>query len=327
MSNRGFHCAPDEVMELSISPETAQRSDQRISKDRSNYLISLVQRYSQGPNQSIRNWISALTIVGVLAYGWSIREEGALTPEEGTGYYLGIVGGAMMLVLLLYPLRKRLRSLAWLGRVPWWFRMHMLLGILGPILVLFHANFHLGSTNSTVALFSMLTVAMSGLIGRFLYARVHHGLYGRKAVVNEILQDADKFKELVGEDAAGLASLGEALQAYEQRVCGHQSDVISSLYTAFTIKLGEAAMRRRLTRRLRDVINQNGKVYRWGRRERRRRYSEASAHLSNYFLAVRKAAQFGFYERLFALWHVLHLPLFFFLVLTACIHVVAVHLY
>ncbi len=43
--------------------------------------------------------------------------------------------------------------------------------------------------------------------------------------------------------------------------------------------------------------------------------------------AVRKAAAFAFYERLFALWHVLHLPLFILLILAAIIHVVAVHFY
>ena len=43
--------------------------------------------------------------------------------------------------------------------------------------------------------------------------------------------------------------------------------------------------------------------------------------------AVKKAAAFALYERLFGLWHVLHLPLFVILVLAAGIHVVAAHLF
>jgi hypothetical protein len=43
--------------------------------------------------------------------------------------------------------------------------------------------------------------------------------------------------------------------------------------------------------------------------------------------AVRKAAAFEFYDRLFGLWHVLHLPLFIILIFAASIHVVAAHLY
>ena len=43
--------------------------------------------------------------------------------------------------------------------------------------------------------------------------------------------------------------------------------------------------------------------------------------------ASRQVAEFGIYERLFSLWHVLHLPLFFMLLVTGIVHVVAVHVY
>jgi hypothetical protein len=42
---------------------------------------------------------------------------------------------------------------------------------------------------------------------------------------------------------------------------------------------------------------------------------------------VRRVAGFAFYERLFGLWHVLHVPLFVMLLVTAVAHVVAVHRY
>ena len=37
--------------------------------------------------------------------------------------------------------------------------------------------------------------------------------------------------------------------------------------------------------------------------------------------------EFESYERLFSLWHVLHLPLFFMLLIAGIVHVVAVHVY
>ena len=43
--------------------------------------------------------------------------------------------------------------------------------------------------------------------------------------------------------------------------------------------------------------------------------------------AAQQAAQFSTYERLFSLWHVVHLPFLCMLVITAIIHVVAVHVY
>ena len=94
--------------------------------------------------------IFGTTIAVALYVGWIDRDEGHLTPETGTGYWLGIVGASMMLLLLFYPLRKRFRILRHLGKIPDWFRLHMVLGILGPTLILFHGNFKLGSLNSNV---------------------------------------------------------------------------------------------------------------------------------------------------------------------------------
>jgi hypothetical protein len=38
-------------------------------------------------------------------------------------------------------------------------------------------------------------------------------------------------------------------------------------------------------------------------------------------------AEFESYERLFSVWHALHLPLIFMLLLAASVHIVAVHVY
>ena len=43
--------------------------------------------------------------------------------------------------------------------------------------------------------------------------------------------------------------------------------------------------------------------------------------------ATRRVAEFESYERLFSLWHVLHLPLFFLLLVAGIVHVIAVHVY
>jgi hypothetical protein len=60
----------------------------------------------------------------------------------------------------------------------------------------------------------------------------------------------------------------------------------------------------------------------------RARHRAAIADLVRLHLAaVRKAAAFEFYDRLFGLWHVLHLPLFIILIFAAGIHVVAAHLF
>jgi hypothetical protein len=118
-------------------------------------------------------------VTALLCLGWYLPTERYITPKRGLGYAFGIVGGSLMLLLFLYSARKRIRGPRILGSTAAWFRFHMVLGILGPLCILYHSNFALGAV-SNVALFCMLTVAGSGLTGRYIYARIHHGLYGSK---------------------------------------------------------------------------------------------------------------------------------------------------
>ena len=43
--------------------------------------------------------------------------------------------------------------------------------------------------------------------------------------------------------------------------------------------------------------------------------------------ATRQVAEFESYEKLFSLWHMLHLPLFFLLLVAGIVHVISVHVY
>ncbi|MGC1458031.1 MAG: hypothetical protein WA825_07115, partial [Steroidobacteraceae bacterium] len=91
-------------------------------------------------------------VVAALVYlGSHAHLERYISPQYGLGYALGITGGSMMLALLIYSARKRAAWLRWMGSIPAWFQIHMVLGVAGPLLVLFHANFSLGATNSNVA--------------------------------------------------------------------------------------------------------------------------------------------------------------------------------
>src|SRR6185295_6123670 len=121
----------------------------------------------------------------VLLVGWLNRDVRAWRAGDAFGYSLGVVALACMLLLLMYPLRKRLRFLSFLGATKHWFRTHMILGTSGPLLALYHCNFTIGSFNSRVALVSALLVACSGFIGRYIYSKIHVGLYGRRTDLKE----------------------------------------------------------------------------------------------------------------------------------------------
>jgi hypothetical protein len=266
-------------------------------------------------------------IAVTLFIGWCNREEGHLTPATGTGYWLGIAGASAMLVLLLYPLRKRMNSLRHLGSVGGWFRLHMMLGIVGPALILFHSNFKLGALNSNVALIAMLTVAASGLIGRYLYGRIHLGLYGRRAEIEELLADVDELKNAIEGGLLLPDDLYAALDAYAARALAGRRGATSSLLALLGLRLRWRSERARLVRETERHVRVAGKELRWSWRLTRKRSRNIRELLGRFFAAVNKAAAFAFYERLFALWHILHVPFFILLVLTAIVHVVAVHLY
>jgi hypothetical protein len=269
----------------------------------------------------------AAAIAVPLFIGWYNREEGHLTPATGTGYWLGIAGASAMVLLLLYPLRKRMNSLRRLGSVGGWFRLHMMLGIVGPALILIHSNFKLGALNSNVALVAMLTVAASGLIGRYLYRRIHFGLYGRRAEIEELLADVDDLKNPIEGGLLLPDDLYAALEAYAARALAGRSGAASSLLALLGLRLRGRSKRARLMRETEQHVRVAGKEHRWSWRVTRKRSRNVRELLGRFFEAVNKAAAFAFYERLFALWHVLHVPFFILLVLTAIVHVFAVHLY
>ena len=263
----------------------------------------------------------------LLYRGWQLRTEHYITAERGIGYALGIIGGVMMLALLLYPLRKNLRAIRNWGPIRYWFRTHMVLGVLGPSLILFHANFGLGSLNSNVALACMVLVASSGIIGRFFYTRIHYGLYGRRASLQEL-------GDIAGYSRGHLSWLSEAseeftahLQAIEEMALSSAPGLFHSIGRWTRYATTAWWHRWRLRRVMTSALHQTAIAEQWDRRTRRKQHRQALSYLNTYFQATHKVLEFNFYERLFALWHVIHLPFFLMMLLSGIVHVVAVHMY
>jgi hypothetical protein len=252
-----------------------------------------------------------------LAAGYWLRDEAYLVPERGLGYALGIVGLVLMALLLTYSLRKRVRALRALGRIRYWFEIHMLFGILGPVAILFHANFQVRSVNAGVALVAMLVVAGSGFVGRFAYARVHRGLFGQRETLAEVSKRAEESRS--GLHAALRASPGveECVREFEARALARSSSALGQLVLALALGHRTRATMRRARRLLRALPPGALALP---------PYAVARA-LRRHLALVRRVAEFGFYERVLALWHALHVPLCVVLFTAAVVHVIAVNLY
>lgn len=284
-------------------------------------LSSSLLRIAASPFQLLYSHFFTLCMIAILYFGWMHREDNYLSAETGTGYLLGIVGGSLMIILLLYPLSKRVALLRRMVPIRYWFGIHMLFGIIGPVMILFHSNFQLGSTNSSIALICMLLVAGSGLVGRYIYTHIHHGLYGSRITLKELQQETEhNHSELLAMYAMD-ETLNEDLKNMESKALHPYTGLMTSLL--HVIHLAVNAQRLKI-----KVMNLVKNSYEENQAEKTEPDSSIVVNSVNrYTLALRRAAAFRVYERLFSLWHILHLPLFIMMVITAIIHIFAVHMY
>lgn len=267
----------------------------------------------------------AATAVLLIA-GFFLPTERYISPREGLGYALGIIGGSLMLVLLLYPARKRLPWLGFLGSIKAWFTAHMALGIVGPLFILYHSNFSLGATNSNAALIAMLLVSGSGVIGRYFYTRVYDGLSERRHTRNELQAAANELRQKVA-GTAFVPNLLTQLDAAEERLlaCGRgpHGVLTKPVYVSALMFTERWRLTRAAIRELR-VAAKGSRVL----AQQHRHFSRTiRRYVAKRLETARDVAEFESYEHLFSLWHWLHVPLFFILLVAGIVHVFAVHIY
>lgn len=267
-----------------------------------------------------------LSIFVLIYVGWKNKELSNLTPESGTGYWLGIIGGSLMLILLLYPLRKKVRFFNMFGKIKYWFKMHMLLGVFGPVAILFHANFSLGSTNSNVAFFSMVIVASSGLVGRYLYAKIHHGLYGRKANLKELRKTLKESKSHLGSHFKLTSNVVNKIKSSERLLLRNRNIVWASLVWPI-IFIRTAWSKRSIRKSINKAYSGAAQAKGWDKKMVHSLSRDTNNEVQPYIDGLYNMYGFRVFESLFSLWHFLHLPLFFMLVFTGILHVIVVHSY
>jgi hypothetical protein len=213
------------------------------------------------------------------------------------------------------------------GATRHWFRIHMIFGVLGPVLILYHCNFTPGSLNSNVALICTLLVAASGILGRYLYTKIHVDLDGHKATLRELSEKARLTAEQQRRTSALVPELIERMTAFDSLVltppASFAATVSLPLRLAFQTRWETLKLTWFARRQLRARARKSPAIA----AQRRRLERVITSFIREHLRRVRRVAELGSYERLFALWHVFHLPFFYMLVITALIHVLAVHMY
>jgi hypothetical protein len=261
-----------------------------------------------------------------LLAGYYLPLQQWLTPERGVGYALGIIGGSMMLLLALYPARKRMSVLTFMGGVPFWFRTHMVLGIVGPLLILFHSTFSLGAMNSNVALICMLLVSGSGIVGRYFYTRVYDQLLGRQATLEEVRERA----ELLHKQNSAVKVLPQLLATIdneERRLLAASQGAWRAILHPLTAGIRAVLARRRLRTTIHHLVVLAARETPAIAPQAGRLYQVAYSYACRRLDAQRRVAEYRMYAGLFSGWHLFHVPLYFMLIMAGIVHVIAVNVY
>ena len=270
-----------------------------------------------------------IVATSLLLLAWAVWHDGLYTSGSDFGYWLGVVGGSLMLVLLIYPLRKRFRVLAVLGPLKHWFRFHLVAGIVGPLIVLFHSTFHIGSFNAAIALVSMLLVVASGLVGRFLYRKIHHGLFGSRATVTELQRSLEQQLTALQAALTELPVVEREIGRFSALVSLQPEGRWQHCWHFVSLGWKRYMAGHRVHRAIAGYDRYSGgsNVGEGAGMHTRAHLQTLAQTIDDTLKAVQRTAQFSTYEKLFSLWHVVHIPFLCMLVVTAIVHVLAVHAY
>jgi hypothetical protein len=285
-------------------------------------------RLSQAPKDY--GWTLFLIVITVLMVaGFFISHDDLYKAGDNIGYNIGLVGGIMMLTLLIYPVRKRIGFMRNWGILPKWFKWHMVFGVLGPALIVFHSTFVLRSVNAGVAMVCMLLVSGSGIFGRFFYTKIHNGLYGRNTSFTQLQEDLNGSGDVKSVLNFAPEIQRKLIEFHDYAMKSSKGGKLS-VWNFLTLGVRVQWLTRTLVIELEDLMYTDANEKQWNDAQMKRLdelFFQNERFIRNYLTTVQDLAQFSTYEKLFSLWHIFHVPLVYMLVFSAIWHVISVHKY
>ena len=147
------------------------------------------------------------------------------------GLSAGAVGTGLMVLNLSYLVRKRLLNLKWLGSLRSWMSFHVLTGLVGPALIVFHTAFAPQSSLGILSFAAMLVVVGAGVLGRYIYGQVPRSLEGRELELVEARQRLEIYrKSLLQLEVSSSLLESEAQPAVPEEAGGLLTTLVRVLY-------------------------------------------------------------------------------------------------
>jgi hypothetical protein len=165
------------------------------------------------------------------------------------------------------------------------------------------------------------------LVGRFIFQRINRGLHGEQTSRQDLMRKAGMDREDAHSRLAFAPTVEQRLKDFEQRELEPHAGLLHLVRAVVWLPWLQLKTYRQCVRELDTLMPRMAKSQGWTRDDLRRRRKKARQMVGRYLESVVRVAQFSSYSFLFSLWHVAHIPFVYVLVLTALIHVYAVHAY
>ncbi len=218
------------------------------------------------------------------------------------GHGLGIIGSFLIVFgVFSYMLRKRLRIFSRIGVLKHWLEFHIFLCTLGPFLILFHTTFKFGGIVA-VSFWSMVAVFFSGIIGRYIYLQIPHSIEGKELTLHEMEDQQSEMNKQLRQSITLDESIYELID-YSTVKSENQSGLS-----------GRRREERVALKKLRNELKiQNVPTKKAG---------EIIHIFKNQLSLKKRIDRLVTMQKLFAYWHVAHLPFAMIMLVVMIIHVV-----
>ena len=272
--------------------------------------------------------VLAIVIYGFDYYWLSMAERpfsakhSSLKPSGRIGISLGLLGLGLFLIIFLYPLRKRISWLAKIGSPKHWLDFHVIAGTTAPIIIAFHASFKFQGI-AGMAFWIMVAVALSGIVGRYIYAQIPRTLSSAEISLRELevmeaslSVEVSRKKIFKAEDLQPLLLIPTAEQVREM-------PALVAILSMAMIDLSRPFHVVRL--RARALHGREKLTSFWGILPSRNYDLEAAIAAARRRSSLSKRVAFlAKTQQVFHLWHVVHRPFSYSFAVLAILHLIVV---
>ena len=282
----------------------------------------------------IAGWIFAiLLVIALAAYGYDYYtlssaarpfspKHPVLRPSGTIGLKLGFLGLGMFFAIFLYPLRKKWGWLGRQGNARHWLDFHVLLGVSAPFVIAFHASFKFHGF-AGIAFWIMLSVSLSGVVGRYLYSQIPRRVNAAEISLAELQEiQSQLFEQLCQQRLLPQADVRSLLRLPSKESVSRLPMPVALVYMMFldvARVFRIAAIRRhalpfgqKLTTFAGFLPTNNSSL------ERAIAVAREEASLAKRVLFLSRSQQ------VFHLWHVVHKPFSYSFAVLALIHIAVV---